>query len=208
MATVQCWTGAQTKVLRQAMRLSIRAFAAHLGIGVRTVNKWEARGHTITLLPDTQALLDTALDRAPDDVKARFIEAEQRNSQSSDEHAALSASPNSHGLQLAVWQGVSSRGGDEHEALELARRVAASDVSTETLGRLENMVDELAVNYPVTPPQELIGPVRRHVSYAMQLLDARKTLDEHRRLLIVGAWLSLIAATLYIDLEQRAGANS
>jgi hypothetical protein len=139
MVTVQCWTGAQTKALRQAMRLSIRAFAAHLGIGARTVNKREARGHTITLIPDTQALLDTALDQAPDDVKARFIQAEQRNNQSSDEHAALPAA-NSHGLQLAVWQGVSSRGGDEREALELARRVAASDASTETLGRLESMV--------------------------------------------------------------------
>ncbi len=47
------------------MRLSIRAFAAHLGVEARTVNKWEARGSSITLLPDNQALLDTALSRAP-----------------------------------------------------------------------------------------------------------------------------------------------
>ncbi len=114
----------------------------------------------------------------------------------------------SHDVQLVVWQGTSLRGGDEHDALELARRVAASDVSAETLGRLEGMVDELAVKYPVTPPQELLGPVHRHVSYVMRLLDARKTLDEHRRLLIVGGWLSLIAATLHIDLEQRAAANN
>ncbi|MGH3832939.1 MAG: helix-turn-helix transcriptional regulator [Pseudonocardiaceae bacterium] len=93
------------------------------------------------------------------------------------------------------------------EALELARRVAASDVSTETLSRLEDIIDELAIKYSKTPPQELLGPVRRHVSYVMRLLDARKTLDEHRRLLVVGGWLSLIAATLYIDLEQRAEAN-
>ena len=202
MATVQCWTGTQTKALRQAMRLSIRAFAAHLGIDARTVNKWEARGSTITLRPDTQALMDTALDRAPEDVKARFTQAEQHNNQ-----ASLFAA-DSPGLQLAAWQGVSSRSGEEHEAVELARRVAASDVSSETLGRLEGMVDELAVKYPVTRPQELISPVRQHVSYVMRLLDARKTLDEHRRLLIVGAWFSLIAATLYIDLEQRAAANS
>jgi transcriptional regulator with XRE-family HTH domain len=207
MATVQRWTGAETKALRQAMRLSIRAFAAHLGVDARTVNKWEARGNTITLLPDTQAVLDTALNRAPDDVKTRFTQAGATQQPGSDELAALSAA-SSHGLQLAAWQGASSSGGDEREALELARRVAASDVSTEALDRLEGMVDELAVKYPVTPPQELVGPVRQHVSYAMRLLDARKTLDEHRRLLIVGAWLSLIAATLYIDLEQRAAANS
>jgi hypothetical protein len=81
-------------------------------------------------------------------------------------------------------------------------------VSTETVSRLEDIVDELAIKYPKTPPQELLGSVRRHISYVMHLLDARKTLDEHRRLLIAGGWLSLIAATLYIDLEQRAAANS
>ncbi|MGH3852622.1 MAG: helix-turn-helix domain-containing protein [Pseudonocardiaceae bacterium] len=75
MATVQRWTGAQTTALRQAMRLSIRAFAAHLGVDARTVNKWEARGATITLLPDNQALMDTALRRASEEVKTRFTQA-------------------------------------------------------------------------------------------------------------------------------------
>jgi DNA-binding transcriptional regulator YiaG len=78
MVTVQCWTGAETKALRQAMRLSIRAFAAHLGIDARTVNKWEARRGTITLRPDTQALMDTALERAPEEVKTRFADSAQR----------------------------------------------------------------------------------------------------------------------------------
>jgi DNA-binding transcriptional regulator YiaG len=62
MATVQRWTGAETKALRQAMRLSIRAFAAHLGVDARLVNKWEARGSSITLRPDAQALMDTAVE--------------------------------------------------------------------------------------------------------------------------------------------------
>jgi transcriptional regulator with XRE-family HTH domain len=81
MTTVQHWTGAQTKALRQAMRLSIRAFAAHLGVDTRTVNKWEARGNTITLLPDNQALLDTALARAPEDAKTRFTQTLNSNEQ-------------------------------------------------------------------------------------------------------------------------------
>lgn len=65
MVTVQCWTGAETKALRPAMRLSVRAFAAHLGVDARSVNKWEARGSSITLRPDTQSLMDTALVRRP-----------------------------------------------------------------------------------------------------------------------------------------------
>ena len=74
MATVQCWTGAETKALRQAMRLSVRRFAAYLGIDARTVNKWEARHGTITLRPHTQELMDTALQRAPEDVQTRFTQ--------------------------------------------------------------------------------------------------------------------------------------
>jgi len=74
MASVPCWAGAETKMLRQAMRLSIRAFAAHLGVDARLVNKWEARGSSITLRPATQSLMDTALNRAPDDVQTRFTQ--------------------------------------------------------------------------------------------------------------------------------------
>jgi len=36
----------------------------------------------------------------------------------------------------------------------------------------------------------------------MQLVDARKNLADHRRLLVVGGWLSLLGATVHIDLHQ------
>lgn len=97
---------------------------------------------------------------------------------------------------------------DEQDALELARRSAASDVGEATLGRLELTVDDLAVAYPVTAPWELLRRVRQHLGYVARLLDARKTLTEHRRLLIVGAWLSLLAATLHVDMKQNAAATA
>lgn len=46
---------------------------------------------------------------------------------------------------------------DELDALELARRVTASDVSTETLDRLEAAVDDLAVDYTRVPPEPSLG---------------------------------------------------
>ena len=94
----------------------------------------------------------------------------------------------------------------EHEALELARRVAASDVGQETVSRLEVTVDDLAVRYTTAPPAELLADVRRHLSYVMALIEAHTTLREHHRLLVVAGWLSLLAATLYIDLSKRAAA--
>jgi len=44
------------------------------------------------------------------------------------------------------------------------------------------------------------GQVRVHLSYVSQLTDARATLDERCRLLVVGGLLGLLAATLHIDL--------
>ncbi|XVV00138.1 helix-turn-helix domain-containing protein [Actinosynnema sp. CA-248983] len=97
---------------------------------------------------------------------------------------------------------------DELDALELARRVAASDVGDETLSRLESSFDDLARAYPVTAPSVLLPQLRRQLSYIARLLDARKTLAEHRRLLILGGWLSLLSATVHIDLKQQSAATA
>jgi transcriptional regulator with XRE-family HTH domain len=98
----------------------------------------------------------------------------------------------------------------EIEALELSRRVAASDVGAETVGRLEWAVDDLATRYSVTPPGQLMTLVRQYLTYSSGLLDhsVRKTLDEHHRLVVTSAWLSLLAATLHIDLKQPAAAEA
>jgi transcriptional regulator with XRE-family HTH domain len=97
---------------------------------------------------------------------------------------------------------------DELQALELARRVAASDVGEETLARLELAVDELARAYATTPPEELLHRVRRHLSYVGKMIDARTTLRQQQRLLVAAGWLSLLAATVHIDLRQSAAADA
>ncbi|WP_447040287.1 helix-turn-helix domain-containing protein [Streptomyces sp. DSM 118878] len=97
---------------------------------------------------------------------------------------------------------------DDLEALELARRVRASDVGTETLDRLEAAFDRMAVAYQTAQPSALLRDVRRHSAYVTKLLDERKTLSEHRRLLVLGGWLSLLAATLHVDLREGAAATA
>lgn len=72
MATVHYWTGLEAKALRKALRLSVRAFADHLGVGVRTVSKWEKLQADTEPRPDTQAILDTALARADAATHLRF----------------------------------------------------------------------------------------------------------------------------------------
>ncbi|GAA1910789.1 helix-turn-helix domain-containing protein [Streptantibioticus ferralitis] len=72
MATVHHWTGLEARALRLALRMSVRAFAEHLGVGVRTVSKWEKLLTATEPRPDTQAILDTALARADAAVHLRF----------------------------------------------------------------------------------------------------------------------------------------
>jgi hypothetical protein len=95
---------------------------------------------------------------------------------------------------------------DEIAALELARQAGISDVGAITVKRLERATGELAVAYPGTPPGKLLKRIRAYLGYTGRLIGARSTLDEHRRLLVAGGWLSLLAATCLIDLHRDQGA--
>jgi len=53
--------------------MSIRAFAAHLGVSERMVSKWEAGGEAITPRPINQAALDTSLACSNAEVHSRFL---------------------------------------------------------------------------------------------------------------------------------------
>jgi len=72
VVTVAQWTGQEARALRWALRMTMQDFAAHLGVNVRTVAKWEARGAGIRLRAVTQAILDTALARADDHAHERL----------------------------------------------------------------------------------------------------------------------------------------
>ena len=65
------WTGREADILRQALRMTNEAFAVHLGVAVRTVANWRNRPDIVPQ-PAMQETLDSALERAPDRVKAQF----------------------------------------------------------------------------------------------------------------------------------------
>jgi transcriptional regulator with XRE-family HTH domain len=71
-ATAHHWSGREARLLRHALRLSVRAFAGYLGVAARTVAKWESGGAATIPRPDTQAILDTALSRAEPGARRRF----------------------------------------------------------------------------------------------------------------------------------------
>jgi transcriptional regulator with XRE-family HTH domain len=69
---VPTWTGREVRALRAARRMSVREFAAHLGVSDRMVSKWEAGGTSIRPRPVNQAALDTSLARADATARSRF----------------------------------------------------------------------------------------------------------------------------------------
>ncbi|GAA3376656.1 hypothetical protein GCM10020367_49200 [Streptomyces sannanensis] len=75
MVTVQRWSGREARLLRDALRMSLRDFAAYLGVSDGTVSNWEGGGASYQPRAESQAVLDTALGRASGDAKARFAAA-------------------------------------------------------------------------------------------------------------------------------------
>lgn len=73
MVVGRAWTGFEAVALQEAMRRSIREFAALLGIETTTVNNWRSGLSSVTPRTKIQAILDTTYDqRATAADRARF----------------------------------------------------------------------------------------------------------------------------------------
>ncbi|WP_050374661.1 formylglycine-generating enzyme family protein [Streptomyces acidiscabies] len=72
MTGVTRWTGREVLLLRTAMRMTGRDFAALVPVSKRQLATWECRGETISLRPGNQEALDTLLVRAGIAVQQRF----------------------------------------------------------------------------------------------------------------------------------------
>jgi len=66
------WSGREARALREAKRMSVREFAAHLGVNDAAVSSWERRGELARLRYQTQQILDVDLARSDADVRDRF----------------------------------------------------------------------------------------------------------------------------------------
>jgi tetratricopeptide (TPR) repeat protein len=71
MQVIAQWTGAHADALRRSMRMGNESFAEYLGVVPRTVANWRKMPEMIPQ-PRQQAILDTALERASDQQKAKF----------------------------------------------------------------------------------------------------------------------------------------
>jgi transcriptional regulator with XRE-family HTH domain len=72
--TIQRWSGQEIRALRHARRLSIRDFAATLGVSERMVSKWEAGGKNLIPRVVNQQALDTFLEASSPEEQTRFTD--------------------------------------------------------------------------------------------------------------------------------------
>jgi len=144
------WTGRTACALQAALRLSNESFAEQLGIGVRTVASWHEKP-SLRPRPDMQQILDTALDRAPEAVKARF--------------AVLAGGPTSAGGSPRADASTP----EDATAADAERRLTADPHIAAALDRLDQ--------YAGWEP----GTARREVAARLAGLDKRDLLDQAGR---------------------------
>ena len=122
MDLVTGWTGRVACALQAALRMSNEAFAAHLGIAVRTVAAWHQKPG-LRPRPEMQQVLDAALARAPAAAGERF--------------AVLTGEP---------ARGVSARADDGTAAADAEHRL----ITDQNISRALSRLDQLAAWEPGT----------------------------------------------------------
>lgn len=97
---------------------------------------------------------------------------------------------------------------DPFEPLEIVRHVERSELGPHTVEVLHATAERLCCGYSSMRPQALLGETEQQLCYVRGLLDGRKTLSQHRELLVVAGWLSLLLGCLHNDMGNRAPAEA
>jgi tetratricopeptide (TPR) repeat protein len=94
------------------------------------------------------------------------------------------------------------------DTLELTRLAEISDIGEGTIDALDETADLLCRAYPSTPAATLRDRTKRRLQQVIRLLGGRSTLDQHRELLVVAAWLAVLLGCLHYDLGEREEAEA
>lgn len=175
VATVDQWSGRETRMLRHALRLTVRDFAEDLGVSPRTVSKWEAGGPDHVPRPELQAALDTALARATEEQRARF-----------------EATANTPDVSRPSASVLGARPGSSSQAMGLA------DVA-----QLRDEVRSLAAAYDLTPSVALLAPAARCQAEITQMRARAPSGPVRRELFAAEADASTLMGQLVWDASQR-----
>lgn len=217
---VRQWSGKEARALRDAKRMSIREFAAHLGVHERLVSKWEAGGHRVHPRPINQAALDTSLARSDDVVRARFaalidqplidrpapgfdarhIDSAQSCNFSDAELLTLVDTGAMRGDALAAISERDLIMAAAHEASEHAGRAESTNVGATTLEQLDADVTRIANDYVHVPPVPMMVEMLRVRRRVYRLLEGHQRPADTSHLYLLAGTLSGLLANASTDL--------
>jgi tetratricopeptide (TPR) repeat protein len=161
------------------MRMSVRAFAEHLGVGARTVSKWEKLLAATVPRPDTQAILDTVLARADDAACLRFEANQSQAAQPLAESGRLRPAIGTRGDQYESWV-------DDLDRVVIALSRQDFAFAEALLGRwfsrfLPGELDDRGL-YLLARSTTLLGDIRRDQGAVTGPLSAQRSYSEARAL--------------------------
>jgi hypothetical protein len=166
MRVVDSWTGATADALRQAFRMTIEDFAEQLGLSPRTVAYWRERPDMVQR-PFGQRILDTALEQAPDAIKARFalLASQHLGSFPADDGGAPGA------LSSVTPRNIDVSTGDAKSVLEW---VESTNVNDGFLAYFDRTIEEIAKEHTYRPPVVLLAKVQQLHGMIQTLLRSGK----------------------------------
>jgi hypothetical protein len=201
--------------------MSIREFAAHLGVHERLVSKWEAGGARVHPRPINQAALDTSLARSDDVVRTRFVAlidqqmVDRPSAPGFDvpAGAAAHASYSSDADLLALIDAGAMRGealaaiserdlimAAAHEASEHAGQAESTNVGVTTLEQLDADVTRIANDYVRIPPVPMMVEMLRVRRRVYRLLEGHQRPVDTSYLYLLAGTLSGLLANASMDL--------
>ena len=157
MQVITSWTGRQADALRQALRMTNESFAEHLCVSVRTVANWRKQPE-MKPQPAMQELLDVALERAPDRIKAQFSLLVGEENRAADDQPAVQTEPFALSLNAMTSR---EWGRDDARALSQSFDAALERSAVDDIERLAHiwLISE--------PPQVIELSAGRRVSDAL-----------------------------------------
>ncbi|WP_216900933.1 helix-turn-helix domain-containing protein [Nocardia alni] len=210
--------------------MSIREFAAHLGVHERLVSKWEAGGTRVHPRPVNQAALDTSLARSDDVVRARFAAMIDqplidRPAPEFDAHAEQpehsTRTQYSSDAELLALVDVGAMRGDAlaaiserdlimaaaHEASDHAGRAESTNVGAATLEQLDADITRIANDYVHIPPVPMMVEMLRVRRRVYRLLEGHQRPTDTAHLYLLAGTLSGLLANASTDLGYHDAAG-
>jgi hypothetical protein len=94
------------------------------------------------------------------------------------------------------------------DTLELVSRLQRSDLDQATLDALRITADRLCSEYPFMPSDQLLIEGRSWLRRVVSFQGQRQTLNQHREILTLAAWIALLIACVEYDSGDRQSAET